>query len=37
MTYKEELQNLDAETVILGLGYATAILILLGWVATTVY
>jgi hypothetical protein len=36
MTYKDELQNLDAETVVLGLGYATAILILLGWVATAI-
>ena len=35
MTYKEERQHLDAETVILGLGYAAALLILLGWVATT--
>jgi hypothetical protein len=35
MTYREERHNLDAETVILGLGYAAAILMLLGWVATT--
>jgi len=35
MTYREERHNLDAETVILGLGYAAAILVLLGWVATT--
>ena len=36
MTYREERKDLDAETVILGLGYAAVILVLLGWVATTV-
>lgn len=36
MTYHDERQNLDAETIILGLGYATALLILVGWIATTI-
>lgn len=36
MTYHEERQELDAQTIILGLGYATALLTILGWIATAI-
>lgn len=36
MTYHEERQELDAQTIILGLGYATALLTIVGWIATAI-
>lgn len=35
MAYKDERYELDAETVVLGLGYVTGLLIIIGWVATS--
>jgi len=34
MTYLK--QKLDSEIIILGLGYATSLLIVIGWIATLV-
>jgi len=34
MTYDEQNQDLDPMIIILGLGYAAALLALIGWVAT---
>jgi hypothetical protein len=34
MTYDEQKQDLDATIIILGLGYASALLVVIGWVAT---
>ena len=36
MTHNDRRHELDAETVILGLGYVIGLLILVGWVATMV-
>jgi hypothetical protein len=34
MTYDEQKQDLDPTIIILGLGYATTLLVIIGWVAT---
>ena len=34
MTYDEQVQDLDATIIILGLGYASTLLVIIGWVAT---
>jgi hypothetical protein len=34
MTYDEQKQDLDATIIILGFGYASALLVVIGWVAT---
>jgi hypothetical protein len=34
MTYDEQNQDLDPTIIILGLGYATALMVIIGWVAT---
>jgi len=34
MTYDEHRQDLDPTIIILGLGYASALLAIIGWVAT---
>ena len=34
MTYDEQKQDLDPTIIILGLGYASALLVVIGWVAT---
>jgi len=34
MTYDEQEQDLDPTIIILGLGYASALLLIIGWVAT---
>jgi hypothetical protein len=34
MTYDHERPELDAELIILGLGYATGLLVIVGWIAT---
>ena len=34
MTYDEQNQDLDSTIIILGLGYACALLVIIGWVAT---
>jgi len=34
MTYDEQKQDLDPTIIILGLGYATALMVIIGWVAT---
>jgi len=36
MTSDEQKLGLDSETVILGLGYATSLIVAIGWVATVV-
>jgi len=36
MTYDEQKQDLDFTMIVLGLGYATSLLVLVGWVATLV-
>jgi hypothetical protein len=36
MTYDEQEPELDSVTIILGLGYATTLIVLIGWVATLV-
>ena len=36
MTYDHERPELDAQMIILGLGYATGLLVIVGWVATHV-
>ncbi len=36
MTYDEQRIELDAETIVLGIGYATGLIVLIGWVATLV-
>ena len=36
MTYDEQKQELDARLIILGFGYATFIIVAIGWVATLV-
>lgn len=36
MTYEEQRPELDPATIILGLGYATSLLVTIGWVATLV-
>jgi hypothetical protein len=37
MTFNEQKQEIDAQMIILGFGYATVILVAVGWVATLVY
>ena len=34
MTYDEQIKDLDPAIIILGLGYASALLTIIGWVAT---
>jgi preprotein translocase subunit Sec61beta len=34
MTYDEQKLDLDPTLIILGLGYATALLVIIGWLAT---
>lgn len=34
MTYNEQKLELDPAMIILGLGYATALLVAIGWIAT---
>jgi len=34
MTYDEQKQDLDPTIIILGLGYASTLLAIIGWVAT---
>jgi hypothetical protein len=34
MTYDDQKLDLDPTMIILGLGYATALLVIIGWVAT---
>lgn len=34
MTYDEQKQDLDPTIIILGLGYASTLLVIIGWVAT---
>ena len=34
MTYDEQNQDLDPTIIILGLGYASALMVIIGWVAT---
>ena len=34
MTYNEKKPNLDPQTIIMGLGYATSLLVAIGWIAT---
>jgi len=34
MTYDEQKHDLDATIIILGFGYASALLVVIGWVAT---
>jgi len=34
MTYDHERPELDAQMIVLGLGYATGLLVIIGWVAT---
>jgi len=36
MTYDEQRIELDPATIVLGLGYATSLIVLIGWVATLV-
>lgn len=36
MTYDENRFELDPVTIVLGLGYATSLIVLIGWVATLV-
>ena len=36
MTYDEQNLELDAQMIILGLGYATSLIVAIGWVATLV-
>ncbi len=34
MTYNEKKPTLDPQTIIVGLGYATSLLVSIGWIAT---
>lgn len=36
MTYDEQKPDLDPATIILSLGYATSLIVVIGWVATLV-
>jgi len=36
MTYEEQKTELDSITIILGLGYATSLIVIIAWVATLV-
>jgi hypothetical protein len=36
MTYDEQRPELDAATIVLGLGYATTLIVAIGWVATLI-
>jgi len=36
MTYNEQKPELDAQMIILGLGYATSLIVAIGWVATLI-
>jgi len=36
MTYDEQKLELDAQEIILGLGYATSLIVTIGWLATLV-
>jgi len=36
MTYDDQKLELDATMILLGLGYATSLLVLVGWLATMV-
>jgi len=36
MTYDEQRPELDSATIVLGLGYATSLISVIGWVATLV-
>jgi hypothetical protein len=35
MTYDDQKLDLDPAMIILGLGYATALLVIIGWIATS--
>jgi hypothetical protein len=37
MTYNEQKQDIDPQMIVLALGYATSIIVAIGWVATLVY
>ena len=37
MTYDEQRHEIDAETIILGLGYVTGLLVLIAWVALSFF
>jgi hypothetical protein len=37
MTFNEQKQEIDAQMIVLGFGYATSILVAVGWVVTLVY
>jgi hypothetical protein len=36
MTYNEQELKLDSEMIILGLGYATSLIVAIGWVASLI-
>ena len=36
MTYDEKKLQIDAPMIVLGLGYATSLLVLVGWMATVI-
>ena len=36
MNYREQKLDIDAATIVLGLGYATSLLVLVGWMATLI-
>jgi len=36
MTYEEQKTELDSITIILGLGYATSLIVIIAWVATLI-
>ena len=37
MTYDEQKLEIDAAMIIMGLGYATSLLVLVGWMLTIIY
>ncbi len=36
MTYNEQKLEIDATTIVLGLGYMTSLLVLVGWMVTLI-
>ncbi len=37
MTYDEQKLEIDAAMILMGLGYATSLLVLIGWLFTMIY
>ena len=36
MTYNDKPENFDPQMIIMGLGYATSLIVVIGWIATLI-